>query len=112
MDMRTLKLAAIASLAPAASSWFSPVIRRLALGYRRWAMARTDVSRDRVLAAARSTMRGKKYCLLITRSERGSDARVLQPFPPEDDFTVWLGTSAGSRKVAQLRQNDAATLVY
>lgn len=112
MDMTQLKIDPIAPPSSGASSWFSPVLRRLALGYRRWAMARTDVSLGRVLSAARSTMRRKKYCLLITRSEHGSDARVLQPFPPEDDFTVWLGTSIGSRKVAQLRHNDAATLVY
>lgn len=112
MDMTRLKIDPIAPPSAGASSWFSPVLRRLALGYRRWAMARTDVSLGRVLSAARSTMRRKKYCLLITRSEHGSDARVLQPFPPEDDFTVWLGSSVGSRKVAQLRRNDAATLVY
>lgn len=112
MDMARPKLVPSAPPSPVASSWFSPVLRRLALGYRRWAVARTDVSLGRVLSAARSTMRRKQYCLLITRSEHGSDARVLQPFPPEDDFTVWLGTSVGSRKVAQLRHNDAATLVY
>jgi general stress protein 26 len=112
MDMTQIKIASIAPLSPVASSFFSPVLRRLALGYRRWAVARTDVSLGRVLSAARSTMRRKQYCLLVTRSAHGSDARVLQPFPPEDDFTVWLGTSVGSRKVAQLRHNDAATLVY
>jgi general stress protein 26 len=57
-------------------------------------------------------MKRKKYCLLATMGDGGIDARVLQPFPPESDLSVWLGTSATSRKVAQLRADSRATLVY
>ena len=36
----------------------------------------------------------------------------MDPFPPEDDFTVWLATHSGSRKVAQIRANPRVTLYY
>jgi general stress protein 26 len=54
----------------------------------------------------------KKYCLLATHGDGAIDARVLQPFPPDDDFTVWLGTSPASRKARQVSRDPGATLVY
>ena len=83
-----------------------------ALRYRRWAMARARDGVGAVLRAARSTMLRKRYCLLATMADGTVHARVLQPFPPDRDFTVWLGTTRGSRKVEQLRRNPVATLAY
>lgn len=57
-------------------------------------------------------MRRKKFCLLASRGSEGVSARVLQPFPPEPDLEVWLGTSAASRKVTELRADPRATLAY
>ena len=88
------------------------LIRALALRVRRHGQARRRSGVERVLRAARATMARKKYCLLATLGEQGIDARVLQPFAPADDFEVWLGTSPRSRKVAQLRADARATLVY
>ncbi|AKU95130.1 pyridoxamine 5'-phosphate oxidase-related FMN-binding [Labilithrix luteola] len=88
------------------------VVPHLARLYRRWARTKNVDDVDRILRAARSTMRRKKYCVLATRSVEGIGARVLQPFPPDDDFGVWLGTSPTSRKTEQLRADSTATLVY
>jgi general stress protein 26 len=88
------------------------LLASLALRYRRWASLRVRESVGAVLGAARATMRRKRYCLLATLGEGGVDARVLQPFSPERDFTVWMGTRRGSRKHEQLRRNPAATLAY
>jgi len=57
-------------------------------------------------------MRRRKFCLVTTVGYEGVSARVLQPFPPEPDLTVWFGTSASSRKVAELRSDARATVVY
>lgn len=47
------------------------------------------------LEAARATMEGAEYCFLITVSESGgANARLMQPFKPEEDLTVWFGQSA------------------
>jgi general stress protein 26 len=71
---------------------------------------RNDV--EATLRAARATMARKKYCVLATTSDAGVDARVVQPFAPDDAWVVWLGTSPRSSKVAQLRKDPRAALVY
>jgi general stress protein 26 len=88
------------------------LLRKLALAFRRRARSRARGGVDSVLRAARATMRRKKYCLLVTAGEDGPAARTLQPFPPGSDLTVWLGTSPRTRKVAELRADPRATLVY
>ena len=57
-------------------------------------------------------MRRRKFCLVTTVGHDGVSARVLQPFPPDPDLSVWFGTSASSRKVAELRTDARATVVY
>lgn len=88
------------------------LLRRLALRYRAWARRRSRSGVEAVLRAARATMRRKRYCLLVTAGEDGPGARVLQPFPPGPDLTVWMGTSPHTRKAAALRADPRATLVY
>jgi general stress protein 26 len=72
--------------------------------------ARTDA--EHVFRAARATMRRKKLALLATQGTGGVDARVLQPFPPDDDLVVFMGTRRGSRKAQQIEESGRATLVY
>src|SRR5687768_13949499 len=86
--------------------------RLIALAYRRWARRRAVLGTDAVLRAAKSTMRRKRYCVVATRGDDGIDARVLQPFPPTSDLTVWFGTSPTSRKAQQVSRENVATLVY
>lgn len=88
------------------------IVRALALRYRRWACARIRDSVGAILGAARSTMRRKQYCLLASLGEGSVEARVVQPLPAGRDFTVWMLTRRGSRKVAQLRRDPSCTLVY
>jgi general stress protein 26 len=64
------------------------------------------------LRAALRVMRSKTYALLVTEGDEGPDARVIQPFRPDSDFRVHLGTAAGSRKVRQLAATGRAVLVY
>ena len=97
---------------PMVASLRDTITQRLALLYRRWAIPRVSEGVGDILGAARATMQRKRYCLLATAGDGDVDARVLQPFPPDRDFTVWLGTHRGSRKVEQIRRNPAATLAY
>jgi general stress protein 26 len=86
--------------------------RRLALLFRAWGQRRHRPGAAAVLGAAQATMQRKRYCLLATAGRDGVSARVLQPFAPGPGLDVWLGTSATSRKVTELRANPQATLVY
>ena len=68
--------------------------------------------RAQVVAAAADLMQTARYCTFATVDEDGQPrARVMDPFPPEKDMTVWMATKAATRKVAQMRKNPRATLL-
>lgn len=54
-----------------------------------------------------------KNCALITVDSTGiANARTMDPFAPQEDFTVWLATNPKSRKVEDIRNNSKVTLYY
>ena len=65
----------------------------------------TDSLGVKIKLAARQIMTAAATCALITLDNEGhSSIRMMDPFLPEDDFTVWLGTNPNSRKVAQIKR--------
>ena len=73
----------------------------------------TPLSQVELVAAAREVMSAARYCALITLDSSGRpQARTLDPFPPDENLVVWLGTNPRSRKVAAIRQNPQVTLYY
>jgi general stress protein 26 len=53
------------------------------------------------------------YVTLISIDEIGqARARVMEPFAPEKDFTIWLATNPSSRKVNQIKNNPKVSLHY
>ncbi len=71
------------------------------------------LTRADLIAAAREIMTAQQYCALITLDEEGRPvARTMNPFPPEDDMTVWIATSTLTRKVQQIRHDPRVTLYY
>jgi general stress protein 26 len=69
--------------------------------------------RATVLEAAKDVMAKAAYCALITVGDEGQpQARVVDPFAPESDLTVWIATKPVTRKVAQIKKNDRVTLFY
>jgi general stress protein 26 len=70
-------------------------------------------TRDSLLVAARSLMTGAHYAALITLDSAGApQARTVEPFAPEADMTVWIGTNPLTRKVAEIRRDPRVTLYY
>ena len=71
------------------------------------------LSRADLIAAAREIMTAQQYCALITLDEEGRPTvRTMNPFPPEDDMTVWIATSTLTRKVQHIRRDPRVTLYY
>src|SRR5258708_32825940 len=69
--------------------------------------------RSGLIATAREIMKTARYCALITLDSAGRPhARAMDPFPPEENMVVWLGTNPKSRKVAEIRRNQRVTLYY
>jgi general stress protein 26 len=66
-----------------------------------------------LLNLARVVMEGAEFCFLVTHSRQGEmHARLMQPFLPEDDLSVWFGASRNSRKVHEIEANQLVTLTY
>ncbi len=71
------------------------------------------LGRDELIAGARELIATQKYCALITLDETGAPSvRTMNPFPPEDDMTVWIATNDRSRKVREIRRDPRVTLYY
>lgn len=67
---------------------------------------------EQLLGAARATMEASEYCFLITSGPEGADARLMQPFAPDEDLTVRFGTSKGSRKAREILAEGRAMVAY
>lgn len=72
-----------------------------------------DLSTDQLLDAARTTLKKAEYCFFITLGKDGHPAaRVMQPYEPEPDMTMFFGASPGSRKVQEIRSQNLATVAF
>lgn len=64
-----------------------------------------------IVKAAERVIERARYCTLITLDQSGQpQARVMDPFPPEEGLVVWMATNASSRKVEQIRRQPGVTL--
>ena len=72
-----------------------------------------SITAELILETAKSSMRSAEYCMLITLGEGGeANARLVQPFEPEPDMTIWVGTWSKSRKVREVRRDGRVTLAF
>ncbi|GAA0566503.1 hypothetical protein GCM10009416_00540 [Craurococcus roseus] len=68
---------------------------------------------DTLLHAARTIVGRVRYCMAVTAAaDGGANARVVQPYPPGEDWSVAFVTSAGSRKAEEIRRSGRLTLAY
>jgi general stress protein 26 len=73
----------------------------------------TQNRRDTLIAAAKEIIESSRYCALITTGSTGEiHARTMDPFSPEDNMVIWLGTNSNTRKVVEIQHNPNVTLYY
>lgn len=73
----------------------------------------TTTSKDTLLAVARDIMDAARYCGLITTDATGiTRVRTMDPFSPESDMTIWMGTNRETRKVKEIEGDPRVTLYY
>ena len=81
-----------------------------------WLLAFPAVAEDDtrpLLDVVRDTMHSAHFGALITLDDTGQPrVRTVDPFPPEEDFTVWMATRPVTRKAAQIESNRTVTLYY
>jgi general stress protein 26 len=70
-------------------------------------------TRAAVIGAAREIIAKARYATFVTIGRDGHpQARIVDPFTPESDFTVWLATNPLTRKVAEIRSDSRVTLTW
>jgi general stress protein 26 len=75
--------------------------------------SKTKVSRDSLLIIARSIIDSARCHVLVTVDENGKPhAREMDPFAPEENMTIWLGTNPKTRKVKQIQKNPNVVMFY
>ena len=66
-----------------------------------------------VLMAARKIMESARYCGLVTLDGSGEPyVRAMDPFPPDEEMTIRLGTNRMTRKIGQVRRDSRVALYY
>jgi general stress protein 26 len=104
MPLRTL--ASLLALG-AGLAWSAPS------GTPRAAPAAAATDRARVVAAARDVMQKARFCTMVTLGRDGHpQARVVDPFAPEGELTVWIATRPVTRKVREIERDGRVTLLY
>jgi len=69
--------------------------------------------RDTLIVAAKEIIKAARYCALITTSSTGEiHVRTMDPFLPEDNMVIWLGTNSSTRKVKEIKNYHNVTLYY
>lgn len=62
---------------------------------------------------ATEVIMGSGTCTLITLDSLGAPrARIMDPFPPQQNFVIWFGTNTQSRKVAEIINDPRCTINY
>ena len=71
------------------------------------------LSRAQVVAAAREIIQAARYCTLVTIGPGGQpEARIVDPFLPDSDLTIWIATNPLTRKVQDIERDPRITLLY
>jgi general stress protein 26 len=97
-----------------AVAWPAILVATLSMTWAGKAQASQAIHEPSVVKkAAREVMQKAHFCTLVTVGEDGQpQARIMDPFAPEDDFTIWLATRSTTRKVGQIEKDPRVTLLY
>lgn len=75
--------------------------------------AQATTQRDTLLAVARDIIDAARYCGLVTTDAAGmTRVRTMDPFSPESDMTIWMGTNRETRKVKEIEGDPQVTLYF
>jgi general stress protein 26 len=72
-----------------------------------------NYDRDTLITAAKEIIAATRYCALITLDKSGDpQVRTMDPFSPEEDMVVWMGTNSKTRKVKEISADSRVALYY
>ncbi len=68
---------------------------------------------QKIITTAKQIITNCHFATVISIDKKGQPrARVMEPFAPDKNFVIWLGTNPKSRKVTQIKNNAKVTLHY
>ncbi len=71
------------------------------------------VPRDTLIAAAKNIMEQTRFCVLVTLDETGHPrARAMDPFMPDENWVIRMGTGSLTRKAKDIKKDPRVTLYY
>jgi general stress protein 26 len=71
------------------------------------------LTEDQLLDVARKLIKATEYCFFITEGgDHIPHARLMQPYDPERDFTIYFGASPRSRKIREIRKQQKVSLAF
>lgn len=69
-------------------------------------------TRAQVIAAAKAIIQEAHFCTFVTIGPDGHpQARIVDPFPPDSAFTIWIATNPVTRKVREIDRDPRVTLL-
>ena len=73
----------------------------------------TGINDDSLLTIAREIIDSAGAKVLVTVDQDGiPHARQMDPFTPDENFTIWFATNPHTRKVKQIKNNPNAAVFY
>lgn len=71
------------------------------------------IPQDSLLKAAQDIIKQTTYCGLATVDSMGHlQVRTMNPFPIDNDFTIWFATSRKSAKVKEIKNNPNVSVYF
>ena len=71
------------------------------------------LTKDQLLDVARKLIKTTEYCFFISDvGDHVPHARLMQPYEPERDFTIYFGASPRSRKIREIRRQPKVSLAF
>lgn len=68
---------------------------------------------EQLLDVTHHILEAAEFSFLITRGKKGAlNARLMQPFGPDDNLTIWFGASPRSRKIREIREDSQVTVTF
>lgn len=73
----------------------------------------SGISEDSLLSVARTLIDSAGSKVLVTVDQDGiPHARQMDPFAPDENFTIWFATNPDTRKVKQIKNNPNVAVFY
>jgi len=89
------------------------LISGLYSGSKSFTNEKTQKKDELIKKAAMEMIRSSQLCVLISTGMDGyPNARMMDPFPPDKNWVIWMGTNSQTRKVKEILRDNKISVFY